>query len=64
MKQFEAELSSKGFIRIYSNCMVNALYIVRLERDTVVLANGEQLAIARERRETVRKVYMEYLLRS
>lgn len=64
MKQFEAELSSKGFIRIYSNCMVNALYIVRLERDTVVLANGEQLAIARERRETVRKVFMEYLLRS
>lgn len=63
MKQFEAELSSKGFLRIYSNCMVNALYIVRMERDAVVLANGEQLVVARERRETVRKAYMEYLMK-
>lgn len=63
MKQFETELSGEGFIRIYSNCMVNALYIVRLEKDAVVLANGEQLAVARERRESVRKTYMEYLMK-
>ena len=63
MKQFEAELSAKGFIRIYSNCLVNALYITRLDRDAAVLANGEQLTIARERRETVRKAYMEYLMK-
>lgn len=63
MKQFEAQLSPEGFIRIYSNCMVNALYIVRLERDTVILADGQQLAIARERRENVRKAYMEYLMK-
>lgn len=63
MKQFEAELSGEGFIRIYSNCMVNALYIVRMEKDAVVLANGEQLAVARERRESVRKAYMEYLMK-
>lgn len=62
MKQFEAELAGEGFIRIYSNCMVNALYILRLEKDAVVLANGEQLAVARERRESVRKAYMEYLM--
>ena len=63
MKQFEAELSGEGFIRIYSNCMVNALYIVRMEKDVVVLVNGEQLAVARERRESVRKAYMEYLMK-
>lgn len=63
MKQFEAELSAKGFIRIYSNCLVNALYITRLERDAAILANGEQMVIARERRETVRKAYMEYLMK-
>lgn len=63
MKQFEAELSPKGFLRIYSNCMVNVLYIVRIEREAVVLANGEQLAVARERREGVRKAYMEYLMK-
>ena len=63
MKQFEAQLSPGGFIRIYSNCMVNALYIVRLERDTVVLADGQHLAIARERRENVKKAYMEYLMK-
>ena len=63
MKQFEAELSPKGFLRIYSNCMVNALYIVRMEREVVVLASGEQLAVARERREGVRKAYMEYLMK-
>ena len=63
MKQFEAELSPKGFLRIYSNCMVNALYIVRMEREAVVLASGEQLAVARERREGVRKAYMEYLMK-
>lgn len=61
MKQFEAELAPKGFIRIYSNCMVNALYITRVEKETVLLANGEQLAVARERRENVRKAYMRYL---
>ena len=55
MKQFEAELSPKGFLRIYSNCMVNALYIVRMERESVVLAGGEQQAVVRERRERVRK---------
>lgn len=63
MKQFEKELSPQGFIRIYSNCLVNALYITRIERDAVVLANGEQLVIARERRETVKKAYMEYLMK-
>ena len=63
MKRFEAELSGAGFIRIYSNCMVNALYIVRMEKDAVVLADGEQLAVARERRESVRKAYMEYLMK-
>lgn len=63
MKQFEAELAGEGFIRIYSNCLVNALYIVRLEKGGVVLANGEQLAVARERRESVRKAYMEYLMK-
>ncbi|MDE7300345.1 MAG: LytTR family DNA-binding domain-containing protein [Lachnospiraceae bacterium] len=62
MKQFEAELSKEGFIRVYSNCMVNALYITRLERDAVVLANGEQFPVARERRESVRNAYMEYLM--
>ncbi len=64
MKEFEAELGAKGFIRIYRDCLVNALYIARLEKDAVVLINGEQLAIARERRESVRKAYMEYLLRN
>lgn len=63
MKQFEAELSGEGFIRIYSNCMVNALYIVRMEKDAVILAGGEQLAVARERRESVRRAYMEYLMK-
>lgn len=63
MKQFEAELSPKGFLRIYSNCMVNALYIVRMERESVVLAGGEQQAVVRERRESVRKAYMEYLMK-
>ena len=43
--------------------MVNALYIVRMEREAVVLASGEQLAVARERREGVRKAYMEYLMK-
>ena len=61
MKQFEKELSGEGCIRIYSNCMVNALYLVRMEKDAVILANGEQLAVARERRESVRRAYMEYL---
>ena len=61
MKQFEAELAPKGFIRIYSNCLVNALYITRMEKEMVLLANGEQLAVARERRENVRKSYMRYL---
>ena len=63
MKQFEAELSPKWFLRIYSNCMVNALYIVRMERESVVLAGGEQQAVVRERRESVRKAYMEYLMK-
>lgn len=63
MKQFEAELSSKGFIRIYSNCIVNALYITRMERDAIILANGEQLTVARERRDAVRKAYLEYLMK-
>ena len=63
MKQFEAELSPKGFLRIYSNCMVHALYIVRMEREPVVLAGDEQQAVVRERRESVRKAYMEYLMK-
>lgn len=64
MKEFETELGPKGFIRIYRDCLVNALYIARLERDAVVLVNGQQLTIARERRESVRNVYMEYLMKN
>lgn len=64
MKEFETELGAKGFIRIYRDCLVNALYIARLERDVVILTNGRQLVVARERRESVRKAYMEYLMRN
>lgn len=62
MKEFESELAPHGFVRIFQSCIVNMLYIARLEKDLLVLTTGEQFTVARERRASVRQTYMEYLM--
>lgn len=49
MKDLEAHFFHNGFIRIHSSYLVNYRYIFSINKDGVVLDNGETLPISRHR---------------
>lgn len=58
MHECESALSGKGFIRIHSGYIVNIDYCYKIEKQNMVLKNGERIPISRERREAVREQFM------
>lgn len=53
LKFYEPKLPKQHFFRLHRNCVVNARYIVAIEREQggifVLLTTGERLAISRRR---------------
>ncbi|MBO0938603.1 LytTR family transcriptional regulator [Fibrella sp. HMF5335] len=66
LKFYEPKLPKQHFFRLHRNCVVNARYIVAIEREQggifVVLTTGERLAISRRRWTAVKQFIHQYKL--
>lgn len=64
LKFYEPKLPTQFFFRLHRNCLVNARYIVGVERDQtgayVQLTTGERLSISRRRWTTIKKMVDTY----
>ena len=51
LKHFEAELLTKGFVRLHRSYLVNKLHILQTnsQDSTIVLTDGRELQVARRR---------------
>ncbi|XWW46088.1 LytTR family transcriptional regulator [Fibrella sp. USSR17] len=60
LKFYEPKLPNQFFLRLHRNCLVNARYIVGVERELssayVVLTTGERLPISRRRWTTIKRI--------
>ena len=64
LKFYEPKLPNQYFFRLHRNCLVNARYIVGVERDQsgayVLLTTGERLSISRRRWTTIKRMVDAY----
>ena len=64
LKFYEPKLPKQHFFRLHRNCVVNARYIVAIEREYdgifVALTTGERLAISRRRWTAVTQFIQQY----
>ena len=59
--QEQLDKACQSFVLINSGMIVNLAYVRRLNHDSVVLEQGEELAISRSNRAVVKKRFFEYL---
>ncbi len=64
LKFYEPKLPKKHFFRLHRNCVVNARYIVAVEREQggifVLLTTGDRLSISRRRWTAVKQFIHQY----
>ena len=64
LKFYEPKLPKQHFFRLHRNCVVNARYVMALEREQggifVLLTTGERLAISRRRWTAVKQFIHQY----
>ncbi len=59
VKKLTSELNHESFIQINQGCLVNFKKIYSLEKDVIVLTNGESLPVSRRLKTKVRKEFFE-----
>lgn len=59
--QCEEKLKGAGFVRIHKSFLVNMYHIARLERDSLLMSNGERLYISRYRYGEVKLQFENYI---
>ena len=61
LSQCEERLKGKGFVRTYTSFLVNMYHIRCLEKEKVLLDNGEQLYISRRKYPEVKLMFENYV---
>ena len=61
MQEMEAELLSKGFIRVHKGYLVNCDYIRLIQDGQVCLMNGESLPLSRRKVLEVKQQFLTYM---
>lgn len=61
LSQCEERLKGKGFVRTYTSFLVNMYHIRRLEKEKVLLDNGEQLYVSRRKYPEVKLLFENYV---
>lgn len=61
LSKYEERLKGKGFVRIYTSFLVNMYHIRCLEKEKVLLDNGEQLYVSRRRYPEVKLLFEKYI---
>lgn len=61
MQNLENELSSFGFIKANSGCIVNMKYVQTIESDGIILDDGKNIAVSRHQITSVKEKFRLYL---
>ena len=61
LSQCEDRLKGKGFVRTYTSFLVNMYHIRRLEKEKVLLDNGEQLYVSRRKYPEAKRMFENYV---
>lgn len=61
MKKLLSELSTLQFIQIHYSFLVNCYYVKTIEADKIILANNEELPIAKVHIKEIKKKYLTFL---
>lgn len=61
LSQCEGRLKGKGFVRTYTSFLVNMYHIRCLEKEKVILDNGEQLYVSRYKYPEVKLMFENYI---
>ncbi|WP_195270162.1 LytTR family DNA-binding domain-containing protein [Eubacterium sp. 1001713B170207_170306_E7] len=64
LSAFEQRLPPDTFVRVSRSHLVNMRAIVEIEGDSVLLVNGERVAVSRRRKKTVRQTFNDFLIRT
>lgn len=64
LKSWKEELDSRLFIDCHKSYIVNLRSVKRVEKDTILLENGEKILIARRRRGDVLQAFIEFDIRN
>ncbi len=59
----EAELCTKGFIRIHVGYMVNIIHIQEVKSKEIILDNGESLPLSKKYKNKTQNIYFEWLVK-
>lgn len=62
ISSIEKQLTDYNFIKINQSMIVNMKYIHRIQKDSVLLQNGEELKIARRSVDQIKDQYFKYIL--
>ncbi|MFT3884539.1 MAG: LytTR family DNA-binding domain-containing protein [Flavobacteriales bacterium] len=57
LKEFEACLGGKGFLRVHQSYLVNLGHVVRYARHMLVLSNGQEVPVSRNRRNALAEAW-------
>lgn len=60
LNRIEKKLPMKEFVRIHQSYLVNLRYIITIKSHSVVLVDGNRLAIAKSRYKEVKKKFVDY----
>lgn len=61
ISDFQAEIESHRFFRTHRRYFVNMKYIIEIEKNLIILSNGERIEISRRNLANFNKCYMNYL---
>lgn len=61
LKKVETELSRYGFLRIHKNYLVNQMYIKEIRSRTVVLGDGTELDMGKNRKKAILSALNQYV---
>ncbi len=60
LSAIEKELSEYGFIRTHKSYIVNTRYIFSVERNSIILSNGENLPVSRNKLTDVKQMMIKF----
>lgn len=61
LKLWENKLQAAPFVRIHKSYLINMEHVKSWQTDTVILTNGEELALGRQYKNTAKERYLHFL---
>lgn len=60
LKDYDAEYSDRGFVRIHQSFLVNCRYIKKIKYNSILLKNDKELPVSKAKYKAVKQKYISY----